>query len=273
MKLKVGLAISLMALALGVQAEPAKCPQHFADGQTPEFVRRNLATKATGLCMSGHATMHSGITKTPFWSAYKLTAARVAAGKHLPREDNFHPEPKLPPGERAELSDYRRSGYDRGHVFPNKSAGSKEEQFDSFSLSNIVPQARKHNQELWAGIEIATRTLATQRGTLYVITGVLFEGNLKSIGSGVLVPTHMYKAIYDPVRKQAAAYLSPNSDEQVYEVVSIGALEKRAGFNLFPAMPESVKAAPMKLPPPQMRGGKGGSGGLAKAAAKIFKRY
>ena len=71
------------------------------------------------------------------------------------RVDSFHPEPSLPAGVRSELSDYRRSGYDQGHVAPNGDMGDEASQRDSFSLANMIPQDRNHNAGLWAAIKPA----------------------------------------------------------------------------------------------------------------------
>lgn len=246
--------IVLAVLTIAVRAAPTECPQHFAGGETPEFTSEKLSARTVLLCFEGNGIVHSGITKTPFWSAYHLTAAKIEAGKDMSRDDSFHAEPRLLKSDRAELKDYSRSGYDKGHLYPNKSTSTREEQYGSFSLANIAPQVPKHNRGIWSAIEAATRSLATRRGELYVITGVLFEGEeLLTIGNGVYVPTYFYKAIYDPIRGEAGAYLSPNTDGGTYEIVSIAELEKRAGINLFPAMSESVKQTTMNLPKPRMR--------------------
>ena len=75
-------------------------------------------------------------------------------------------------------------------------------QHESFSLANMIPQDPKNNQILWQGIEEATRTLASRDGEVYVVTGPIFEGSsLERLNGRVLVPAFVFKAIYDPVRK------------------------------------------------------------------------
>ncbi|MFZ6870419.1 DNA/RNA non-specific endonuclease, partial [Klebsiella pneumoniae] len=85
----------------------------------------------------------------------------------------------------------------RGHMAPNGDMPHKESQSDSFSLSNMVPQAPKNNQEVWRNLEEATRAIVTkQKQDVYVVTGPVFEGKrLKTIGQGVIVPTAVYKAV------------------------------------------------------------------------------
>ena len=63
--------------------------------------------------------MYSGVSKTPLWVAEALTPQRLS--QKIPREDSFHEENNVATEHRATLSDYRGSGYDRGHmVYPPK---------------------------------------------------------------------------------------------------------------------------------------------------------
>ena len=127
------------------------------------------------------ATLHSGIARTPLWSASHLTQARISQARTLARVDSFHAESRLPADERAELSDYRRSGYDRGHIAPNGDMATTGSQYDSFSLANIAPQNGEHNRHLWRHIETQTRQLAIEYGEVYVVTGVAFWVRLLSV--------------------------------------------------------------------------------------------
>ncbi len=84
----------------------------------------------------------------------------------------------------------------------------------SFSLSNMMPQARQNNQGIWAkNVEEPTRLYAKRAtGDLYVFTGS--TGKLGTIGRGsVTVPSHLYKLVYDPSKKKAWAYWVENTNE------------------------------------------------------------
>ncbi len=244
----------LLALSAAAAAQTTACLEHFANKAAPEFTRPALQKKTIGLCFEAFALMHSGVSRTPLWVAEKLTRESLIRARSVQREDNFHAEETLPPEDRAELHDYARSGFDRGHMAPAADMPSLTAQHESFSLANIVPQQRQNNQILWAAIESATRHMTNLRGELYVMTGPIFEGEkIERINGRVFIPTHIYKAVYDPAKKRGAAWISPNTAENIYEVVSIAELEKRININLFPGIPAEVKDKIASLPEPRMR--------------------
>ena len=143
------LFVALCAASLAVGAAPTECPENFANGVAPEITNAAMRARTKELCFEAFAVMHSGVTRTPIWSAEHLSWARIAAAAQLPRINSFHPEPRLRPADRANLDDYKRSGYDRGHMSPNHDMPTASAQADSFSLANMVPQARLINQNLW----------------------------------------------------------------------------------------------------------------------------
>jgi len=149
---------------------------------------------------------------------------------------------------RAELADYARSGYDRGHMAPNGDMPDRDSQRDSFSLANIVPQDGENNRNLWAGIEGAVRKMAKREGDLYVVTGPAFLGSdLKKIGN-VLVPTHLYKLVYSPRRRAGAAWFVENTPDAKANVIPIPELERIIGINLLPALSDADKERVLELP-------------------------
>jgi endonuclease G, mitochondrial len=227
---------------------PQSCDDHFVGGDAPRFVNQKLAAKTTALCFNVFSVMHSGVTRTPLWSAEHLEAQNLQAAQELSREDSFHSESRLPAAQRAELSDYSRSGFDRGHLAPNGDMPDRASQRDSFSLANIVPQDGENNRHLWAGIEGAVRSMAKKEGELYVVTGPAFLGtDLRKVGN-VLVPTHLYKLVYSPRQKAGAAWFVENQADAKANVVPIPELERILGINLLPALSDAEKERVLKLP-------------------------
>ena len=224
------------------------CLEQFYRDVPPLLTKESLKKDSYALCFNDFNVMYSGISKTPLWSAEYLTPDRLSI--KIKREDSFHEETRVPLAHRALLADYRGSGYDRGHMAPNGDMNNTAAQHDSFSLANMVPQSPKNNQEAWRKLEEAVRSIVTkQHKDAYVVTGPIFEAKrLKTIGSGVIVPTAVYKAVYLPKQGIIGAYYAPNNDSLQVKVVSICYLEEKLGINLFPQLTEQQKRNVYQLP-------------------------
>jgi endonuclease G len=233
-------------------AQPEGCPQHFVSGTPPALLKPQLAQRTRALCFEEFAVLHSGIVRTPLWSAEHLTREQIEAAGQLKRRSAFHHESRLPPDDRAELSDYARSGYDRGHMSPSGDMSTPKAQRQSFSLANMIPQHPCNNEVLWEGIESAVRDLASAEGEVYIVTGPIYEGtDIPFLNGRVGVPSRIYKAVYDPARRAAAAYVTPNADGMDWQAVSIDQLAQITGIDPFPAVPPEIKLVATPLPTPQ----------------------
>jgi endonuclease G len=233
------------------------CPEFFVNGAVPQVRVPALQSHLYAVCHLSYASAASGITKTGIWSAEHLTRASVSAARGLPRVNDFHADPSLPAAERAELSDYAGSGrlaLDRGHLAPSGDAPSVQAQDETFLLSNMSPQDHQDNAHLWEAIEHATRELALQDGEAYAVTGPVFaDRGARRIGSGVYVPTHLWKAVYTPARG-AQVYVALNAPGNGYAALSIAEFIRFGGVDPFPSLPESVKSHVAHLPRPRMDG-------------------
>jgi endonuclease G len=165
------------------------------------------------LCFDGFAIYYSPQDKKPIYTVEKLHHKQFLA-PHPRRTNQFYEEARLPFAERAQLSDYRGSGFDRGHNAPAGNMHTDQSMAQSFSLANIMPQARQNNQGIWSkNVEEPTRQyIKRASGDVYVYTGSV--GNSGSIGSGrVTIPSHLFKLVYDPSRNSAWAYWVENTNE------------------------------------------------------------
>ncbi|MEO2055330.1 MAG: DNA/RNA non-specific endonuclease [Nitrospira sp.] len=198
------------------------------------------------LCRTGYALSHDSKLKVADWVIYHLTRRKVA-GRH-PRIDRFRSDPDLGKENRATLNDYRKSGYDRGHMAP---AGSMKwdarAMSESFLLSNIVPQVGAgFNRGIWRVLEERVRKWTTERGELYIITGPIFEGPPKTIGkNNVAVPSHFFKIIFDPIQIEVIAFVMPNrrleTKDLPKQITSVDAIEGRTGLDFLSRLEDGIE--------------------------------
>jgi endonuclease G len=215
------------ANATSSNSSTALCERHFFNGSKPSITK--FVKDTTMLCFENYAVLHSGITKTPIFSAEFLTRESIKRGASVNRSDDFHPEQGVPSSHRAELSDYKRSGFDRGHMSPDKDAPWS---MDLDSLANMVPQAPDLNRGDWAELEKDVRRLAKLRGSVYVLTGPAFaDESPRFIGRGVQVPSHVWKIVVDPKNNSVQAFVAKNRNDGRVEVTTVAEIERVTGIH------------------------------------------
>ncbi|QDU94117.1 Nuclease precursor [Lignipirellula cremea] len=204
----------------------------------------------------GYVVGHSSFDKIPLWVAEHSTAAEV--GGSIPRNNRFAPDPKLASHPRAELSDYKHSGFDRGHMAPaGNQTVTQALKDETFFLSNMVPQiGPTFNQGIWAELETTVREWTKSRSETWIITGGMFYDPLEedentadgiipydAIGQNeVAVPTHTYKIVLAKNSNnewESIAFVFANKRyAKPYRlhlyITSIRWLEQRTGLNFFP---------------------------------------
>lgn len=221
------LLFSSLWLPLSASALFDQCKDLFPAQQVP-------SANQTGrdLCFDDFAIFYSPSDKKPIYTVERLNGEQLQA-PHPRRTNQFYEEARLPAHERALLADYRGSGYDRGHNVPAGDMTRERGMAQSFSLANMMPQARQNNQGIWAKrVEEPTRMyIKRAEGDVYVFTGSV--GNAGTIGkSRVTIPSHLYKLVYDPNKKLAWAYWVENTDDaQMSAPISYAELVKKTGID------------------------------------------
>ncbi|HEY5802036.1 MAG TPA: DNA/RNA non-specific endonuclease [Burkholderiaceae bacterium] len=218
----------------------SQCLDYFASKRPPVMLTDQATIKAgrlRALCYTGFAVLHSGVTRTPLYSAQRLSRGDLLAGKGQARTNKFFADARLPRAERAELDDYKNSGYDRGHMAPAADSANPTVMAQSFSLANMAPQSRENNRKAWASVEKATRRYVERAdGDVYVITGPAFGAQHGTIGPNrVWVPGHFFKLVYDPQAKRAWAHWVENVDDaRPGPPISYRELVRRTGIEFLP---------------------------------------
>ena len=194
------------------------------------------------------------------WSAYCLTEEELE--KNAKRSDDFRSDPEISTGS-ATPADYKKSGYDRGHLSPAADfAFSDKAMSETFYMSNMSPQKGSLNRGIWKDLESEVRLWAKSFGRVYVVSGPILEKPAEayeSIGENhVTVPEFYYKVILAPVyeddedRKSpedadsvlAMAYIFPNEKcEGTLDdyAVTVDEVEKRTGLDFFALLEDSVE--------------------------------
>jgi endonuclease G len=193
----------------------------------------------------GYAVQYNSECKTPFWVSYHMRDTDLVP--NVSRTDDFRPDPEIKVPQAA-LTDYKRSGYDRGHM---ARAGlftkSKKLMSESFILSNIVPQDSFMNQSgAWRRLEDFELKVIKEKKEVNIVTGPVNGPNDQRIGAGeVCVPEFVYKVLYQGGDTPSAiGFLIPNyrTDREfsVY-AVSVDVVEAATGVNFFPELSDSIE--------------------------------
>jgi len=193
------------ALETHLQAIAAKMVEHGIGKPRAAKVAEHLAlgmpTPASAtdpnnylLARNGYVIGYSRDLVVPKWVAWKLTKANL--NPSYVRKDQFRSDPTLPQGwPRASSSDYKRSGYTRGHmVASGERSGNARANATTFVYTNVVPQAEKNNAGPWNHFEHYYRDLAAEGHEVYLMAGGVFGPNPQRIGGNqVAVPEATWK--------------------------------------------------------------------------------
>ena len=194
------------------------------------------------------------------WSAYCLTEEELV--KNAKRSDDFRSDPEITTGS-ATPADYKKSGYDRGHLSPAADfAFDQNAMSETFYMSNMSPQKGGLNRGIWKDLEAEVRLWAKNFGRVYVVSGPILEKpaeEYQTIGENqVAVPEFYYKVILAPLYADendratpkdaenviAMAYIFPNEKCEGsldnYQV-TVDEVESRTGLDFFSLLEDKVE--------------------------------
>lgn len=180
------------------------------------------------------------------WVAYWLTPDHISGGEH--KRPYFNQDPKVST-ESADWRNYKNSGYTRGHLLPAGDRTFDKAAYDeTFFTSNISPQKYEFNTGIWNSLEMTVRNFVRKNGEVFVVTGGVLSGNLKTIGTEkVSVPDYFYKIIFfeDGQNSKIVAYLMPHEEKNrqslSHYVVSVDSLEQLTQIDFFSQLPDDLE--------------------------------
>ncbi len=179
------------------------------------------------------------------WVAY--TIYPFPDSTSVKRKDAFRVDP-LVEGGSATLNDYKRSGYDRGHLAPAKAMSfSKESMSESFFMSNMSPQAGSFNRQIWRFLEAQVYKWSKESDSLYVVTGPVLDNPLGTIGENkVSIPRSYYKTIvrFKDGKTTGIGFLLKNekSKEKFFKfATSIDSIEQVTGIDFYHQLDDEIE--------------------------------
>ncbi|XP_034825929.1 endonuclease G, mitochondrial [Maniola hyperantus] len=193
--------------------------------------------------------------RVPHWVFEHITKEHVKKNDAVDRSKcDFTPDESIHPFFRSQNSDYKGSGFDRGHMAAagnHRLAQKHVEQ--TFFLTNMAPQVGEgFNRHAWNRLEKHVRKLTKVYDNVYCCTGPLYLPRKESDGkfyvryqvigaNTVAVPTHFYKVVVaesSDGKLDMEAYVMPN--QKIPEETPVSSymvppetIEKSAGLLFF----------------------------------------
>ena len=193
---------------------------------------------------SGFTSYFNPETHIPNCVAYEIIESETTGDE--PRKKSFEADHTI--DGCAESSDYRNSGYDRGHMAPAADMKwSKVAMDESFLMTNICPQVKSLNSGIWHRLEQRVREWAARDSSIIVVCGPIFTPGkpVEQIGEiGVAVPHRFFKALYAPGRNIGIAFIFDNDKvkgELRKYAVTIDSVERETGLDLFYNLPDDIE--------------------------------
>lgn len=198
------------------------------------------------LVRKAYVSSYNKDTKCPNYVAWHLTAEH--ANGSIKRPKNAFRGDKEVPEPRVEWYDYKNTGMSRGHLCP---AGDNKwditAMYETFLMTNIVPQDKALNDGYWNEIEMKCRLWAKKYGDIYIVSGpVPCKKPWKTIGEKkIFVPDDLFKVVLclngSPKVICFIYHNSDNNKPMNQSVCSLKEIEQLTGIEFFPTLPKSVK--------------------------------
>lgn len=207
-----------------------------------------------------YSMLYDTQNQVAYWVAYPLSSDYLGDQK---RTDQWAYDPDYSKDWQADLSggyfDNTALQLDRGHQLPSADRTANfAENASTFYYTNMTPQNRNLNQQLWQALEDKIRTWTSSSGvdTMYVVTGAMLTTKsdtkidyvLDVSKNKVAKPKYYYKALamkkgnkYYTVGFRMNNEAHPNREYMNY-TVTVDSLEKETGFTFFPALNKVVKS-------------------------------
>jgi endonuclease G, mitochondrial len=193
------------------------------------------------ICHTYYCFVYEDEHKQSKWLAYKLGSDMTTGDES--RSSRFFIDTLVVSGTATD-TDYKGSGFDRGHLVPaGDMAFCEIAMKESFYYSNISPQLPAFNRGIWKKLEANVRDYSQNLHEIYVVTGPVLSDGLTTIGDNkVSIPEYFYKVVmvYNDSIKQSIAFLMPNKRGDKNSVycysLTVRELEDILNIDFFPSI-------------------------------------
>lgn len=198
------------------------------------------------------------------WASWQVDASWLG---QVRRQNDFRPDGSLPQGfYQVTPTDYRSSGYDRGHIVPSGDrTNTVRDNSATFLMTNIIPQTPENNRGPWRELEQYGRDLVYQYDhQLHVFAGAY--GQISTLDRrDIVIPSRLWKIIivYDRL-PEGGLGLSPDSQVIAVDMpnrndldtdwrryrTTIRRIERATGYRFLADLPADLQALLKDAPPP-----------------------
>tara|TARA_Y100000768_G_scaffold370540_1_gene336442 strand:+ start:4569 stop:5402 length:834 start_codon:yes stop_codon:yes gene_type:complete len=183
--------------------------------------------------------------RNPSWTLHELTRAQTSGQQS--RSNDYRRDQRI--SDAVEASDYRSSGFDRGHMVPAADRRKdKASMSETFLMSNMTPQRPEFNRGIWRVLEQKIRKdfLSLRReDDVFVFTGAHLEKNLPQLTTKISIPEFFYKIIFNASDLKITSYLISNHRYSSSELesfrVSVDEIEELTGLDFFSHLPDRLE--------------------------------
>lgn len=181
MKAIVGLLVAFVTTAA-----VAACPQLYPNGVSIVPANRDIVELCNSFYVSHFDQAHSRVV---FTSARLEPGTSIGAPKRI---SGFRPDARVENSPHTSL--YEASGYDRGHMVAAEDAATDQQMYDTFYLTNVVPQDPTLNRGKWKQTEARVRAAAVHSpATTWIVTVPVYNVRPALMAERIPVPAGMWK--------------------------------------------------------------------------------
>ena len=248
-----------------VETDFLKCNTLFFNEKLP-YVFNSAGLKVRLLCFDRVAVAYSGLRKSPLYIAEIINKSKRSKKYHTNIPRVLFSDVRIPQSERANQRDYYNNLFDVDSDLKINNGIPMAPAVRKKTWAVYEEQVAKNINQASGNVYVITGSVYTPSACgLLLVSRQLLEANYDyvpwgadkivkksakvhgmpsrynlgscTIGRGVVVPSFIYKLVYDPVANRAWVYWIENTNtEKINALISYSDLVRRTGIDFFPGI-------------------------------------